>query len=155
VIRILSGIGRVLGRCTRSRLGWLLVSIHSAWFFIAIARMGSPCPECGTWAANSSTTLVAGRPFHFAYEPLMVRILWTADMPAMIAMIPASIATALLLWPFHMGFYRESYVYAALMLVGATAQWLIIGSRIGRWLSAWTRPLSAQSHDKPREAEQK
>jgi hypothetical protein len=62
----------------RSGLAWLLVGLHAVWFFIAIVRMGPPNPalgytNAGPWDLRvSDASLVAGRAFHFEYEPLSV-----------------------------------------------------------------------------------
>jgi hypothetical protein len=37
---------------------------------------------------------------------------------------------------FHLGIYFGSYLSAVILLVGATCQWLLVGSMIERWLAS-------------------
>jgi hypothetical protein len=119
--------------CVRSWVAWLFVAIHAAWFFLAIASMAPPSPKFGAWLdANgpSTTTILAGRPFHFAYQSHALQLLFLLDMPSFLA----GAAFALLLIPFdgivRLGAYEGSYFAAATMLLFASAQWLVVGSRV-------------------------
>ncbi len=123
----------------RSRLGWILVCLHAAWFFLAIANMSPPSRAFAKWLESlswSDMTLFAGRPFHFYYESLAMKLLILADSPAEIAEIPADLLAMPLLKPFHMDLYSGSYVDALLMLLLASLQWLAFGRLLESRLSA-------------------
>jgi hypothetical protein len=122
---------------TRSRLGWLLVCLHAAWFFLAVANMSPPAPGLGAFfdqGGGSSATLLAGRPFHFEYESLLLKFLIVVDIPAMLGMVPLSFVLLLFSKQFHLGFYQGSYLSAAILLFGASCQWLLAGHQLDQWL---------------------
>jgi len=134
----LSRFGAFLRNAGRSHLGWLLACLHAAWFLLSIANMSPPSPGFGRFldhVGGSSATLLAGRPFHFAYESLFLKLLILADMPSTLAMVPMSLVLFVCLKPLHLGFYFASYLTAALVLVGATCQLLVVGSYVERWLA--------------------
>src|ERR1041384_2959499 len=119
-----------LRNTARSRIAWVFATIHMAWFFLAISTMSAPNPRFAALletVQGSSTTLFAGRPFHFLYESIVMKLLILGDLPAMIAVIPIG----LLLAPFrrllHLNLYLGSYIGAALLLLIGTIQWMIIG----------------------------
>ena len=131
-----------LRRCFQSRCAWLLVVIHGAWFFLAVANMSPSSPELGKWidrGAYVSTSLLAGRPFHFAYESIAIKFLVLVDFPSFVASIPLGLLLSPLHQFTHFGAYVGSYVAAAILLLMASFQWLVTGrvieSRIlaGRW----------------------
>src|SRR5215472_4886874 len=122
----------------RSRLAWVLVCLHAAWFFLAIANMSPPSRAFAKWLESltwSDMTLFAGRPFHLYYESLAMKALFLADLPSMLVEIPIGLLAMPLLRPFHMDLYSSSYVDAALMLVVASCQWLAVGRILESWLS--------------------
>jgi len=114
--------------CLRSRVAWLLASIHAAWFFLAVANMS---PLSRVWAgflnSMSSTTIFAGRQFHFAYESIWLKSIVVADLPAGLAGIPASLVLYPITRMAHLDTYTGQYVGAGLLFVLATIQWLILG----------------------------
>jgi hypothetical protein len=114
----------------RARIAWILVGIHAAWFFLAIANMSAPNPAFG-WLLDASgpwtTSLLAGRPFHFSYESLSLKLLFVLDLPALIAAIPIAIVGDVLLTALHVGSYAGSYFGAAIWLLVSSCQWLAIG----------------------------
>src|SRR5579864_1985923 len=122
---------------TRSRFGWLLVYLHAAWFFLAVANMSPPAPGLGAFfdqGGGSSATLLAGRPFHFEYESLFLKLLILVDIPAMLAEVPLGLALLPFWKSFHIGFYLGSYLSAAVLLFGASCQWLLVGRQLDQWL---------------------
>jgi hypothetical protein len=127
---IFAKTARFLSEAISSRLAWLLVSLHAAWFLLAIANMSPPSAgfanylEHGGW---SSATILAGRPFHFVYESLLLRLLFLVDLPSMLAEIPAALVMSPLLRILHVGFNSSSYVDAALWLALGSCQWLVVG----------------------------
>jgi len=126
----------------RSRLGWLLAYLHAGLFFLAIANMSPPSPGLGEFldhGGGSSATLLAGRPFHFHYESLFLKLLVLLDMPSTFAMVPISVLLFRFLKLFHVGFFFGSYWSAVLLLSGATCQWLLVGSKVEWWLASRTR----------------
>jgi len=83
---------------------------------------------------GSSATLLAGRPFHFEYESPFLKLLILSDIPAMLAIVPLSFALLPFWKSFHIGFYLGSYLGAAVLLISASCQWLLIGHQIDQWL---------------------
>jgi len=136
--------------CTRSRLGWLVACFHMAWFLLAIANMSPPSPafadflDHGGW---SSATLFAGRPFHFTYESLPLKILILADMPSAFVGACLGLLASPLLQTIRLSVYAASYRAAALLLVISTGQWLLIGyllqthMELLTWGKAWLEKL--------------
>lgn len=142
-------LSRFLREAAQGRLGWLLVCLHAAWFFLAIANMSPPSPGLGAFLDRggwSSATLLAGRPFHFAYESVVLKLLILADMPAMIAVIPISLLLAPVSKLLQLSFYSGSYVSAGVLLFGASCQWLLVGRGLQRWLKSrrWGRWVHRQ-----------
>ncbi len=104
--------------------------MHVAWFLLAIANMSPPSPgfanylDHGGW---SSATLLAGRPFHFVYESLPLKLLFLADLPSMLVEILPALVLSPVLRILHVGFYSSSYIDAALWLTLGSCQWLVVG----------------------------
>jgi len=125
--------------CMRSRLAWLLASIHGVWFFLAIANMSPPSRAFANFLDSmswSDTTIFAGRPYHFTYESIWLKSLVVADLPAGLAAIPLSIVLSPVDRMGHFDTYTESYVVAGFFFVVATFQWLIIGRATEMGLAA-------------------
>src|SRR5690242_7201410 len=115
-----------IDECLRSRVGWIVALLHGAWFCLAIANMSPPEPEFGEFldqGGGSSATLLAGRPFHFTYESLLLKLLILGDVPAIIAILPLSALLVISLEMLKIGSYWGSYGEAALSLFGASCQW--------------------------------
>lgn len=139
VSAIVARVARFLSEASRSRLAWLIVFLHAAWFLLAIANMSPPSRglanylEHGGW---SSATIFAGRPFHFRYESLALKILTLLDLPSSLVSTPF----AILFFPFskllHLGLYEGSYAGACILLAVSSLQWLAIGYRADKWLAA-------------------
>lgn len=94
--------------CIRSRLGWLLVCLHAAWFVFAVANMSPPAPEFAKYLDNggwSSAALLAGRPFHFAYESIPLKVVFLIDLPAMLAAAVVGLVLSPALRAFHVGHF--------------------------------------------------
>lgn len=124
--------------CCRSRLAWLCVTIHGAWFFLAIANMSPPSRGLGERIDRGgyvSATLLAGRPFHYTYESIALKLLVLVDLPSFLVCIPVSLLSTPVHVVIHFGSYVSSYVAAALLLTVSSCQWLAVGklieSRIG------------------------
>ena len=122
--------------CIRSPLAWVLVGLHAVWFFAAIAAMGPPSRTAAQfWDSlqGADWTIFAGRAFHFHYEPLIVKALWAADLPALImALLPALLISPLL--HLALGTFEASYVAAGGFLIAGSLQGLAIGRRLEvRW----------------------
>ena len=113
----------------RSRLAWILVCFHAAWFFLAIANMAPPSHAFAKWleSGGSDMTVYAGRPFHFTYESFAMKLLVFADLPSMIAEIPIGFLATPLMRFTRMDLYSGSYVGAAVDFLLASAQWLALG----------------------------
>jgi hypothetical protein len=133
----------------KSRIAWLVACFHALWFALAIANMSPPSPGLGEFLDRngwSSATLLAGRPFHFHYESIALKLLVLVDLPGTVAMIPISLVLAPLSKAFGLGFYSNSYVTAAIMLLGATCQWLLVGRRCELWLARQSPLFQARLH---------
>src|SRR5215831_19614530 len=86
---------KLIQDAAKSRIAWLLACLHVMAFFLAIAGMSPPSPGLGAFldgVAWSSVTLLAGRPFHFGYESVLLKSVVFVDLPGTIAMIPVSLA---------------------------------------------------------------
>lgn len=129
----IAALRTLLRGSARSRMAWILVWIHAAWFFLAVANMGPPnpafeLPDTGPWALRTSnTSLLAGRPFHFRYEPLSVKVLIVADLPALLAAVPIALVVDMLLISLRVSGYVGSYFGAVIWLLASSCQWLLIG----------------------------
>src|SRR5215467_3337905 len=111
------GFAKSIRDAAKSRIAWLLACLHGMAFLVAVANMSPPSPGLGTFldgGGGSSATLLAGRPFHFEYESLLLRSLVLLDLPATVAMIPVSFALVSVLKVCGFGFYAFSYVTAIL-----------------------------------------
>lgn len=136
-------IASAFRECARSRLGWILVAIHTMWLGLGIRSMGPPSRAVANLLDSlqgADWTLFAGRPFHFAYQSWVLKSVLLADLPAMLV---ASLID-LLLWPVsfvtHVGRYEASYIAAGLLFVVATGQWLVVGCAIERRFRTKTQP---------------
>ena len=139
VAPIFSKLGRILAESIRSRLAWLLVSLHAAWFLLAIANMSPPSPELANYlehGGGSSASILAGRPFHYEYESLFSKLLLLSDLPSELASIPVALLLLPLLKLFHVGLYDGSYIGAAILTAMGSLQWLIVGRLANGWLSS-------------------
>jgi hypothetical protein len=141
-VNTLPNLVRFINDCFRSRLAWILVFLHAAWFFLVVANMSPPAPglaqflQGGGW---SSATLFAGRPFHFEYESIPLKFLFLIDLPSALAAIPLDFATYPLAKMSHLSFYTGSYVAATELPLVATFQWLLVGQTISGWLASKRR----------------
>lgn len=112
--------------------------------------MSPPSRAFAKWleSGGSDMTLFAGRPFHFYYASLAMKLLILADLPAELVEIPVGLLAMPLLRPSHIDLYSGSYVDAALMLLFASCQWLAIGNFIESRLSSsdWGKSFLAWLH---------
>jgi hypothetical protein len=139
-------LGRFLSDAKRSRLAWLTVFLHVAWFLLAIANMHPPSREVANFIGQSNGTTVAilaGRPFHFAYESLFLQLLILFDLPSMFASIPVGLLLSPLLKLFHVGLYEGSYVGAGIQIAMGSLQWLLVGRLAESWLGSRRWGVSA------------
>ena len=123
--------------CIRSPLAWVLVALHAVWFFAAVHAMGPPSRATAQfWDSlqGADWTIFAGRTFHFHYEPLIVKLLFAADLPAQLLAILPALLIAPLMRLAHLGTFEASYVAAGGFLIAGSLQWLAIGRRLEvRW----------------------
>jgi hypothetical protein len=123
--------------CVRSPLAWVLVGLHAVWFFAALHAMGPPSRAAAQFWDSfqwADWTIFAGRPFHFHNEPLIVKALWAADLPALLMAILPSLLIAPLIRLAHLGTFETSYLAAGGFLFAGSLQWLAIGRRLEvRW----------------------
>jgi hypothetical protein len=136
-------VGELFGKVVRSRLGWILVSLHAAWFFLATADMTTPSPSVEAFVnsfGGSTTILFAGRPYHWGYQSLALKLLMVLDFPSHLAVALVFTPVAFFLPPgFHPSIHEGSYLMAALVFLGASCQWLLLGNSLHRWLVSGRR----------------
>jgi hypothetical protein len=132
--------------CANCRLAWILVFLHAAWFFVAIANMSPPSPQLAEFleqGGGSSAALLAGRPFHFHYESNLLKCLFVVDLPSMVATIPIGFVVVVLLKVLRVGNFVGSYFGTGLLLLAGTLEWLALGKLMedqlgrrqsGRWV---------------------
>lgn len=114
-----------------SRMGWLLLITHLAIVIYIFAQMSSqtdaPCHE---QFHSPGWSTIAGRSFHWIYEPLLM-VVFFLDFPAVL--VSGIIETLVL----HSDWcdYSKSWFMAFIMLFFASIQWLIIGF----WLESLLR----------------
>lgn len=120
-------------------MAWVLVFLHASWFLIAIANMSPPAPWLGEFLDRggwSSAMLFAGRPFHFHYESIVMKLLVLVDFPSMLAALPIELLMSPLMSAVHPGSFIGSYVGALIELVTASCQWLAVGFAVDRRLES-------------------
>lgn len=125
--------------CTNSRLAWLFACLHAGWFFLAIANMSPPSPALADFlerGGSSTAALLAGRPFHYHYESVLLQILVWVDLPSMFVGSLLALVSLPLLLNIHVGHYAGSYFGAGLLLLIATFQWLAVGKSVQTLLSS-------------------
>ena len=143
---VFASLRRFLSEAVRSRLAWLVVSLHAAWFLLAIANMSPPSREVANFIeqfSGSTVAILAGRPFHFAYESLFLQLLTVLDLPSMFASIPVGLLLSPLLKLFHLGLYEGSYVGAGIQIAMGSLQWLLVGRRFEVWFGSRRWGMSA------------
>jgi hypothetical protein len=128
----------------RSRVAWFFASLHAAWFLLAVANMSPPSPMFGKFLESvqgATTTLFAGRPFHFHYESIVLQMLILADLPSALVQV----LSVLFMWPLlklvHLSLYAVSYFGAGSLFFIATCQWLMVGYALETWMVS--RPWGA------------
>ena len=102
----------------KSRIAWLLACLHGMVFVLAVANMSPPSPAFAEFldhGGGSSATILAGRPFHFVYESLPLKLLVLLDLPGAISMIPLNLVLGAAAMACGAGFYAFSYLSAILM----------------------------------------
>src|SRR5215475_7793034 len=109
----LRNLANSVNAASHSRIAWLFASLHAAWFFLAIANMSPPSRALGAFfdrGGGSTAALLAGRPFHFEYESIFLKLLFLMDLPSIVAAFPLSVVSAPLVVLFRVGHYYGSYV---------------------------------------------
>ena len=114
-------------------------------------HMSPPAPWLGEFLDRggwSSATLFAGRPFHFHYESMVMKLLVLVDFPSMLAALPIGSLISPLMSAVHAGSFIGSYVGALIELVTASCQWLAVGFAVDRrlesrpWGTSVLRPVN-------------
>jgi hypothetical protein len=144
-------IARFLSEASRSRLAWLIVFLHAAWFLLAVANMHPPSRDFAQFLehnAGSTVAILEGRPFHYSYESWSMQILFLLDLPSSLASIPLAILFLPFSKIFRLGLYEGSYVGAGITLAMSSLQWLAIGYRADKWLGSklWGQSLLQRIH---------
>jgi hypothetical protein len=130
----------------RKHLGLVLAEIHLIWFLAVVATLcRRPHAEISFLPdGSSSATLFAGRPFHFEYESVIVKLLMLADIPAalVVGLLEYCSASLLRSWASD---YARSYIDAGLLLFAGTMQWTVIGCFISSRIGAGQKLLKRAS----------
>ena len=124
-------------RVSPSWLGVALAVLHcSLLVFFAGTRpdIGPPLardriPTDGIYIDpyNSSSSVIAGRLFHFAHEPVVLKAVYLLDLPALFL----SVGVGYVALKAGVGPYTTPWVGGLSWLAFGTLQWLLIGSIIG------------------------
>jgi hypothetical protein len=132
LVLVLASACRYLKRASHAELSLILGLAHMVAWLCGVAAMSPPDPEFGEWldeiydsGGGASVTMFAGRPFHFTYENILLKVIFLADLPGALAAIPVSLILVPLLS--HLSTYESSYVGAGFILSFATVQWMMIG----------------------------
>jgi hypothetical protein len=119
-------------RILTNRIGLILVAIHLIIVIYDFGQknsyVGMPCEGEKYWGAGWS--LIAGRSFHWNNESFLIQLLTLLDYLAIfIADAVLSLFSSL-----NLCRYTKSWVEAILILVFASAQWLLVGFQIERFI---------------------
>jgi len=141
-VRAVARFGRSV---VSSQLGWLIAVVHAALLILAIVNMSPPnrgfadsldrLYASGGWC---DATVLAGRPFHFHYESLLLKIMFLVDLPALLAV---SLAGLLVKFTYisHLSLFTLSYAGGAFWMLLGSVQWLIVGNLVERRLAPGSR----------------
>jgi len=130
MIKVLIRPWNWFGSCLRSAVAWTFMTLHAVWFFAAVNAMGPPSRAAAQFfetLAGADWLIFAGRPFHFYYEPSIVKSLVIGDLPANIVCAFANLCLSPVLRVFHVGTYAGSYIGAGEVFLAGSLQWLAIG----------------------------
>lgn len=123
---------RFLQRVLSSRLGQFLVVIHLCLVLFDFSGKSVPdfnpnnCASVSEWQVTGY--LIAGRFFHYSYESALHKLTMLIDLPALAA-------SSLFAAPVYYFFprtcaYTASWIYAFVLLLFASFQWLLVGRGI-------------------------
>ena len=135
---MLKRLSRFTKGVARSRIGQLFCVLHLVVLLLVFANRPSAPRDVTNKQSPSGSLLIAGRGFHYHYEPASVKVLIWLDSPGLLF----SFVLALLLLPVSLiipepGAYDASWVIAVIFLVGTSMQWLFIGYCVSRQLRAF------------------
>ena len=112
-----------------NRIGWFLAVVHlclTVYDFAQKSPLNYDLNNCEPPPNFAGHYLIAGRYFHFTNESLIHQVTILLDFPSLIVsglvMIPISF-----LFPTNLCVYTESWIFAFVLLMVASLQWLIVG----------------------------
>jgi len=133
----MNAVLRFIKRVASSRAGHVLLIAHLSLIVFDFAHK-SPVSRAESnrvyeaGEAVESATLLAGRTFHYHYESPLLKFLMFIDLPG----IFLSLILGLVLLPINyivpLGAYDESWVAAAIFLLGTSTQWQFVGYCLAR-----------------------
>ena len=136
-----------------SGLGIVLAVCHSVVLVLFAANRPDigPPPSYATIAPggffidpyNSSASVIAGRSFHFAGEPLLLKVIYLLDIPTHLV----SAALSLLAGGTGLGGYAVSWVHGISWLLVGALQWLYVGSFVTAYPAARRRRTPSSRTD--------
>ena len=115
-----------------NRLGHILVVAH----LVASLTLFVEKPPVNRQVANaptdersvSSSTLLAGRSFHWSHESIFLKALAVLDAPGLFVGV---LVSTFLIWSIKLfssfGAYDQSWLIALTIFVTTSAQWLVVG----------------------------
>jgi hypothetical protein len=104
--------------------------LHAVWFSAAVNAMGPPSRAAAQFRdslVGADWVIFAGRPFHFYYEPSIVKALVIGDLQANIVCAFVDLCISPIWRVFPLGTYEGSYIGACEWLLAGSLQWLVIG----------------------------
>ena len=123
---------KFLRRVASSRVGHVLLVIH---LFLVVFDFAQKSPvsraennrayEAGE--IMSSSTLLAGRGFHYHYESPLLKLLILVDLPGLLLSLIFSLVLIPINYFAPLGAYDESWVAAGIFLLGTSIQWQFVG----------------------------
>lgn len=121
---------RIIKSIFTNRIGWFLSVSHLCLAIYDFSDKkaqefdANNCTLANEWSVTGY--LIAGRFFHFTYESLIHKWMFFLDLPAVIlsgfVMMPVSYFL-----PTNICAYTLSWIYAFILLVLTSLQWLLVG----------------------------
>jgi hypothetical protein len=118
-------------RVVASRAGLLLASVHFCLVVYAFAQkepveLGGDGPFDIT--RHAGVSIIAGRAFHWHYESTLLKVICLLDLPGILLSIPMGLPFAFIFN--DASIQVHSWIGAAIMLIGTSIQWWLVGYAI-------------------------
>ena len=115
-----------------NRLGHALVVAHLITCICLFVGKPTVRREAANAPADertvSTSTLLAGRSFHFSHESVFSKVLAVFDFPGLcVGLFVSFLLTAFIQLFFSLGAYDQSWLVASMIFVATSVQWLAVG----------------------------